>query len=97
MKFVDVKNDIAFRKIFGSQNKKTVLISFLNAILDFDGKNRIADVTILNPFQLPKFRDGKATIIDVKAKDQRGREFIVEMQVADALGLATPRRYETML
>jgi len=88
MKFADVKNDIAFRKIFGNQNKKEILISFLNAILDFDEKHRITDVTILNPYQLPKFRDGKATIIDVKAKDQQGREFIVEMQVADALGFS---------
>ena len=88
MKFADIKNDIAFRKIFGNQNKKEILISFLNAILDFDEKHRITDVTILNPYQLPKFRDGKATIIDVKAKDEQGREFIVEMQVADALGFS---------
>jgi len=31
MKFVDVKNDIAFRKIFGNENKKEILISFRNA------------------------------------------------------------------
>mgnify|MGYP003863893687 FL=1 len=77
MKFADVKNDIAFPKIFGNQNKKEVLISFLNAVLDFEGKHKITDVTILNPYQLPKFRDRKATIIDVKAKDQSDREFIV--------------------
>ena len=33
MKFADVKNDVAFRKIFGNENRKEVLISFLNAIL----------------------------------------------------------------
>ena len=33
MKFVDIKNDIAFRKIFGNVNKKEILISFLNAYL----------------------------------------------------------------
>ena len=32
MKFVDIKNDIAFRKIFGNENKKIILISFLNAV-----------------------------------------------------------------
>lgn len=95
MKFVDVKNDVAFRKIFGNENKKEVLISFLNAILDFEEKHKIADVTILNPYQLPKFWDGKATIIDVKAKDQSGREFIVEMQVADALGFSKRVLYYT--
>lgn len=95
MKFADVKNDIAFRKIFGNENKKEVLISFLNAILDFQEKYKITDVTILTPYQLPKFRDGKATIIDVKAKDQSGREFIVEMQVADALGFSKRVLYYT--
>jgi len=95
MKFADVKNDIAFRKIFGNENKKEVLISFLNAILDFKGQHKITDVNILNPYQLPKFRDGKATIIDVKARDQGGREFIVEMQVADALGFSKRVLYYT--
>jgi len=95
MKFVDVKNDIAFRKIFGNQNKKEVLISFLNAILDFKGQHIITDVNIVNPYQLPKFRDGKSTIIDVKARDQGGREFIVEMQVSDALGFSKRVLYYT--
>ncbi|MEZ4828991.1 MAG: Rpn family recombination-promoting nuclease/putative transposase [Bacteroidia bacterium] len=95
MKFADVKNDIALRKIFGNQNKKEVLISFLNAVLDFEDKHKIMDVNILNPYQLPKFRDGKATIIDVKARDQSGREFIVEMQVADALGFSKRVLYYT--
>jgi predicted transposase/invertase (TIGR01784 family) len=95
MKFADVKNDVAFRKIFGNENKKEVLISFLNAILDFEERHKITDVTIINPYQLPKFRDGKATIIDVKARDQSGREFIVEMQVADALGFSKRVLYYT--
>ncbi|MEM7659458.1 MAG: Rpn family recombination-promoting nuclease/putative transposase [Bacteroidota bacterium] len=86
MQFVDVKNDVAFRKIFGNENRKEVLISFLNAVLDFQGERRISEVAILNPFQLPALRSGKATIIDVKAKDQRGHEYVVEMQVAEVSG-----------
>jgi predicted transposase/invertase (TIGR01784 family) len=84
MKFVDVTNDIAFRKIFGDENKKEVLISFLNAVLDFEEGKKIEDVNILNPYQLPKLSGGKSTIVDVKAKDQNGNYFIVEMQVAEA-------------
>ena len=86
MKFVDVKNDIAFRKIFGNENRKESLMSFLNAVLDFHGSQRITEVTILNPYQLPKLRGGKVTIIDVKAIDQAGNTFIIEMQVADIEG-----------
>jgi hypothetical protein len=32
MQFADVKNDIAFRKIFGNETKTEILISFLNAV-----------------------------------------------------------------
>ncbi len=35
MKFVDVKNDIAFRKIFGNENKQEILISFLKDAKQF--------------------------------------------------------------
>jgi predicted transposase/invertase (TIGR01784 family) len=86
MKFVDVKNDIAFRKIFGNENRKESLISFLNAVLDFHGDQQIIQVSILNPYQLPKLKGGKVTIIDVKATDQAGRTYIVEMQVANIDG-----------
>jgi len=95
MKFADVKNDVAFRKIFGNENRKEVLISFLNAILEFEGKQRIKDVKIVNPYQLPKLRGGKVTIIDVKATDQHGRQYIVEMQVAEKRGFAKRVLYYT--
>ena len=86
MQFADVKNDIAFRKIFGNENRKETLISFLNAVLDFQDDQLIKQVSILNPYQLPKLKGGKVTIIDVKATDQVGRTYIIEMQVGDIDG-----------
>ena len=86
MRFVDVKNDVAFRKIFGNENRTETLISFLNAILDFHGDQRIVEVTILNPYQLPKLSGGKVTIVDIRATDKAKRTFIIEMQVADVDG-----------
>jgi len=83
MKFVDVTNDIAFRKIFGNENKKISLISFLNAVISLPDKNRVVDVDILNPYQLPKLSGGKSTIVDIMAKDTNGNTFIVEMQVSE--------------
>ena len=82
MRFVDITNDIAFRKIFGNENRKEALISFLNAVLLLQDAHQIVDVTILNPYQLPALKSGKVTIVDVKARDQSGRDYIVEMQVA---------------
>jgi predicted transposase/invertase (TIGR01784 family) len=88
MRFVDIKNDIAFRKIFGNENRKETLISFLNAVLDFKDDQHIIEVNILNPYQLPKLKGGKVTIIDIKATDQEGRTYIIEMQVGDLDGFA---------
>ncbi len=93
MKFVDVTNDIAFRKIFGNENKTKILISFLNAILKFEGGERIVEVQITNPYQFPRIAGEKASIIDVRAKDKRGRQFVVEMQVASAKGFSKRVQY----
>ena len=51
MKFVSPKNDVAFKKIFGNEDKKEILISFLNAVLNLTGDKEIQDIEILNPWQ----------------------------------------------
>ncbi len=81
MHFADPRSDIAFKKIFGSQQRSHILISFLNAALGFCGDRAIASLQILNPYQAPDLKDLKGTLLDVKAKDKLGREFIVEMQI----------------
>ena len=83
MKFADITNDIAFRKIFGNAGKKKTLISFLNAVIDLPENEQIIDVEITNPYQLGRLSGGKSTIVDVKAKDEKGNIFIIEMQVAE--------------
>ena len=80
MKFVDPKTDIAFKKIFGNDAHKSILIEFLNEMLELEYP--IESVEILNSYQPPKFEGMKNTSLDVKAKDSSEREFIVEMQVA---------------
>jgi predicted transposase/invertase (TIGR01784 family) len=82
MKFADPKNDIAFRKIFGDENKKEILISFLNNILNFAGTPKeIADISITDPYQVPRLEELKQTILDIKAVDKRNIHYIIEMQV----------------
>ncbi len=83
MRFADVKNDIAFRKIFGDEKKKIILISFLNAIQQREGDARIKDISIGNPYQPPILPDFKSTILDVRARDYAGVTYIVEMQIAN--------------
>ena len=83
MRFVDPKNDLAFKKIFGDENKKEILISFLNSVLDFKDDKTIVDVSLANPYQVPKIPGLKETILDIKAINQNGDKFIVEMQKKD--------------
>ena len=80
MHFADPRNDLAFKKIFGNENKKEILISFLNAVLDFDGGRIITEVALANPYQIPKIPELKETILDIKATNADGDTFIVEMQ-----------------
>jgi predicted transposase/invertase (TIGR01784 family) len=86
MKFADPKNDVSFRKLFGNEKKKDIVISFLNSILKLSGEAMILDVEFLNTFQLPDLLGYKSSIIDVKVKDKQGNTFIIEMQQAEVLG-----------
>ena len=90
MTFADPKNDLAFKKIFGDENHKEILISFLNATLDFRDKKAIVDVILANPYQVPRIPELKETILDIKATNKEGENFIVEMQKKD-LGDFTKR------
>jgi len=83
MTFADPKHDLAFKKIFGDENHKEILISFLNSILDFKGNKEIIDLSLKNPYQLPDIKELKETILDIKAKNKDNEEFIVEMQKKD--------------
>lgn len=87
MRFLNPKTDYAFKKIFGSDASRDILISFLNAVLDLTGDEAIVDVTILDPYQAPRIKGWKDSCVDVRAQDQKGRSFIVEMQVLVHAGL----------
>ncbi|MCL1472813.1 Rpn family recombination-promoting nuclease/putative transposase [Argonema antarcticum] len=85
MIFINPKTDFAFKKIFGSEQSKDILISFLNAIL-YDGNPTIEDLEILNPYLAPKIRGIKDTYLDVKAKITGNKTVIIEMQVLNIEG-----------
>ena len=81
MTFVDPKEDIAFKKIFGDERHPQVLKSFINAVLGLQGQEQVDQLKLLNPNQAPELKGLKNTIVDVQAQDKRGFKFIVEMQV----------------
>lgn len=85
-KFLDPKNDVAFRRIFGTERYKNVLMCFINDILEFEGDSRIIDVTFLTPNQEPDIISQKSSTVDVLCKDANDVQYIVEMQVAHEKG-----------
>ncbi|MDZ7362831.1 MAG: Rpn family recombination-promoting nuclease/putative transposase [candidate division KSB1 bacterium] len=93
MQFADPRTDFAFTLIFGNEKTKDVLISFLNAVLGLEGIHAISEVTILNPYQAPKISTLKRSFLDVKCRDNRGVEFVVEMQVQYAEGFEKRIQY----
>ena len=83
MQFIDPRTDFAFRKIFGSEESKEILISFLNNIMDLPEERAILDLRIMDPYQLPKIKELKYSILDVKCRDKRGITYVVEMQLLE--------------
>ena len=81
MKFVDPRIDFAFKKIFGSEDTKDILISFLESLMGLEGDKRIKELQILDPYQAPKIKDMKYSVLDVKCTDYRGINYVVEMQI----------------
>ena len=92
-KFLDPKNDVAFRKIFGTEKNKDILIHFLNDIIDFDKGARITGVTFLKTIQDPEISVLKTSIVDIFCADDKGNNYIVEMQVAEEKGFAKRAQY----
>jgi len=78
---IDPKVDYAFKRVFGSEESRDILIDLLNAVLAGSGIGPIREVEILNPFSSEITLDDRLAILDIKARDDRGREFLVEMQM----------------
>ncbi len=89
MLFINPKIDFAFKKIFGSEDSKDILISFLNALI-YEEQPVIQDLEILKPYLTPKIRGVKDTYLDIKARiideNHNTRSVIIEIQVLNVEG-----------
>ncbi|WP_425384562.1 Rpn family recombination-promoting nuclease/putative transposase [Wolbachia endosymbiont (group A) of Cerceris ruficornis] len=81
-KFLDPRNDLCFKKIFGTEKNKNILIHFLNDILGFTEINAIQEVEFLSTIMDPEVASDKQSIVDVLCKDSHGNRYIAEMQLA---------------
>lgn len=80
MKYLNPKADLTFKKVFGEH--PDLVMSLLNALLPFDKpEEEVTEVEYLTPEMVPETPLRKNSIVDVRCKDRRGRQFIVEMQM----------------
>lgn len=77
-KYINPHTDFGFKRLFGSEFNKELLISFLNAM--FHGEQNVQNVTYLNSEQLGDRVDARRAIFDVYCENDKGEKFIVEMQ-----------------
>ncbi|NEW60586.1 PD-(D/E)XK nuclease family transposase [Sulfurovum sp. bin170] len=77
-KYIDPFTDFGFKHIFGNVENKGLLISFLNDLLDIEDK--IVDITYRNLEKLGLNIIDRRAVFDVYCTDERGNNFIVELQ-----------------
>ena len=81
MEKITPRVDLAFKKIFGVEENKNLLISLINSIVSKE--DHVAKVTLLNPYNPKNFKNDKLSILDVKAKYVDGKRFNIEIQISD--------------
>lgn len=79
-RYISLLTDFGFKRIFGTEPNKELLICFLNCL--FEGTQKIKDIKYLNTEHLGETRSDRKAIFDVYCEGENGEKFIVEMQNA---------------
>lgn len=80
-RYVNFYTDFAFKKLFGTEINKDLLISFLNSL--FDGREVIEDLQYLNVEHLGHVVADRKAVFDVYCENNKGEKFLIEMQKAE--------------
>lgn len=80
-KYINPYTDFGFKKLFGTEMNKDLLISFLNAL--FNGREVVKDLTYDNGENLGLTPVDRRAVFDVYCENEKGEKFIVEMQKAE--------------
>lgn len=79
MRYLNPKADLTFKRVFGEH--PDLVMSFLNALLPLQPEEKITEIEYLPSEMVPENPLRKNSIVDVRCKDNKGRQFIVEMQM----------------
>ncbi len=77
-KFINPFTDIGFKRIFGQEVSKPLIIDFLNLLLE--GQEHIENITFLDKEQPALFDDDRSLIYDIFCQTDSGKNIVVEMQ-----------------
>ncbi len=77
---VNPKIDLVFKKLFGTDKNINLLKSLVNSILSED--EQVVTLELKNPYNPSDYIEGKISYLDIKAKDEKGRLYDIEVQVA---------------
>lgn len=80
---IDPTVDFAFKQMHGNPEHTASTIHFLRAVLGI----KISQVEILNPILGQQIDEDKLAILDIRAVDEQGRQFNIEMQTSLTAGL----------
>jgi predicted transposase/invertase (TIGR01784 family) len=80
-KYISPFTDFGFKKLFGTEPNKDLLIDFLNELLSQD-EGKIKDLTYLSNEQLGRRPYERKAIFDIYCENKKGEKFIVELQKA---------------
>ncbi len=92
-RYLSPKNDYAFKRLFGEERNKDILLGMLNSVLIDQVHKPIVDVEFLKTIQEPETAAAKQSIVDVLCKDQDGCRYVIEMQIASQDGFQKRAQY----
>ncbi len=81
LELLDPRVDVIFKRIFGSEHNKDVLLAFLNSTFREAGEPPLTEIVLLNPYTEPDSPNDKQSIMDIKAKTAKGELLNIEMQL----------------
>lgn len=92
-KYLNPQYDISFKRIFGTEKNKELLLNFLNVVLKNQINFPIIEVVFLKTVQDPEIASKKQSIVDVLCKDTTGVQYIIEMQMTKGSGFEERAQY----
>jgi len=78
-KYVNPFTDYGFKRLFGEEWSKDILLDFLNELLS-EEQGKIMDLTYLKSEKLGSSEESRKAVFDLYCENEQGEKFIVELQ-----------------